>query len=160
MLREQVTVSITRIQPRDEDTTGAIDDQFGPRLPACQCAYRGSIGGPLRNAGGVDASRIDVPVGATARVLPGDDRARRPIRDQGGSRLRIDGVADSDATRGPYDGAVRVHTLRVDIFGSVAGIAPRNDGAPRTIWNDMRILLISGRGADGDAIRCPHHIPR
>jgi hypothetical protein len=74
----------------------------------------------------------------------------------------IDGVAERHAVGGPQRCPRGVHPLGVDIVGTVAGVVPADDRAPRAVPDDRGYGLLVRGGAQGAAIRGPRavHGPR
>src|SRR6185369_6175983 len=97
--------------------------------------------GPIR----LDSLRVDVGCPVPV-VSPRDDGRSRAVGDNGGVVLVVGSGANGAAVHWPG----RIHdtggqyVLGVDVLvrNIVAVVSPRDDGAPRTIRDDRRIVLV------------------
>ena len=102
---------------------------------------------PTETVYGLAANALDAR--AVAKIVPGDDRPTRPVRDDRGVALVVRRTAYRHAIGGPQRHARSVHALRVDVeIRAVANVLPGDDDAARAIRDRRSIQLVARSGAN------------
>src|SRR5262249_17103875 len=108
-LRVHTRADAPRVQPGDDRARRAVRRDRGVELAAAGGAQGHAVGGPLRGPGGAHVLCVDVEVVTVAEVVPGNNRAACPIRDNGRARLIVGGCAERRAVGDPSRHAPGVH---------------------------------------------------
>src|SRR5262245_28443543 len=147
-----VVGSVAVVPPGDDSRAGTVCGDGGVLLVVRGGAHHTAVHGPrgVHRSGGRYVLRIDVGVGALdAMVLPRNESAPHPIRDDHGVKLVIRGGAQPTAVDRP--GRINCpraqHMLGVDIgLWAAPIVVPGNDRPASSISDDGRaILVISDR---------------
>ncbi len=106
-------------------------------------------GGMKQRAIAEDPLGINVPVGAAALVLPGDDSPTSAIGADLLTALGVTGSADCRSVGSrPLGGTRRVYPLGINIRGVAASVRPGDDSSTSAIGADFFIALVAVGGAN------------
>src|SRR5262249_9581067 len=124
-----VVGAVAIVIPRQDGAARAVGRHDHVGLVVGSIAHDDTVGAPLRNAGRIDATCVDIIVDSVAEVVPRHDGAAGAVGDDLRSDLVVGRGAQRDAVREPHGHTVHIDALHVDVEIAGAAVLPGNDGA-------------------------------